>query len=354
MNIDMPARIKLPGLTICIAFMLVVIPGCTLTGEIQAPEAPVEITKVWPQKPAKARITYVKSFTSAADLGIRKGFFARVVDFFTGRQDSQLVRPMAVLATNDGKIYVADPGVRAVHRFDTKKNKYSLILLQNNQALVSPTGLALGSKGEVYITDSFLGQVYVVPAGSDTAEILQLEDAPKQPTNIALDPKSQRLYVVDAANHHIKVYEPDGSLANIIGQRGNADGEFNFPSMVWLDGEDRLLVSDALNFRIQIFDLDGHFIKKFGQRGDGTGDMSRPKGVASDSQGHIYVVDGLFHSMQLFNDSGEFLLNVGHRGNATGEFLLPTGIYITRDNIVYVADSHNSRIQVFHYIGNQP
>lgn len=350
----MPAKIILPELALCIAILLIVIPGCTLTGEKQASEQAVQIIKVWPQKPAKARIAYVKTFASAADLGISKGFFARIVDFFTGRQDRHLVRPMAVLVTGNGKIYVADPGSRAVHRFDTKSSKYTLILAQDNQALASPVGLAMGVKGEVYITDSFLGQVYVVRAGSDTAEIMELEVAPEQPTNIAVDRKSQRLYVVDSARHHIKVYRPDGSLLNIIGRRGNEDGEFNFPSMVWLDNQDRLLVSDALNFRIQIFDLDGRFINKFGLHGDGTGDMSRPKGVATDSQGHIYVVDALFHSIQLFNDSGEFLLNVGHQGNAAGEFLLPTGIYITYDNMIYIADSHNSRIQVFRYIGNQP
>jgi DNA-binding beta-propeller fold protein YncE len=334
--------------------MLVVVPGCTLTREKQAIEQPVEVNKVWPQKPAMARIAYVKSFASAADLGIDKGFFARIADFFTGKQDWHLVRPMAVLATNDGKIYVADPGSGAVHRFDKKNGKYTLILASDKQALPSPIGLAIGAKGEVYITDSFLGQIYVVPAGSDTAEILKLVVTPDQPTNIVVDAKSQRRYVVDSARHHIKVYGPDGLLLNTIGRRGDEDGEFNFPSMIWLDNQNRLLVSDALNFRIQMFDLDGHFIKKFGQRGDGTGDMSRPKGVATDSYGHIYVVDALFHSVQVFNDSGEFLLNVGHRGNAAGEFLLPTGIYITRDNMIYVADSHNSRVQVFRYIGDRP
>lgn len=349
----MHKHIKKSGIICCIATVVFVISGCTLTRERQTTDQAEEITKVWPQKPAKARIAYVKSFTSASDLGISKGFFARVVDFFTGRQDWQLVRPMAVLASGDGRIYVADPGSKAVHRFDTRNGEYAAILRQDDQVLPSPVGLAMGTEGELYIADSFLGQIFVVPDGSDTAEVLPLEEAPQQPTNIAVDLKSQKIYVVDSASHHIKVYSPEGLLLNTIGQRGDADGEFNFPTMIWLDSQDRLLVSDALNFRIQIFDLDGRFIKKFGQHGDGTGDMSRPKGVASDSQGHIYVVDALFHSMQLFNDSGEFLLNVGRRGNAAGEFLLPTGIFIGHDNIIYVADSHNSRIQMFRYIGDR-
>ena len=165
----MAAKIKSPGLSFCIAILLVIIPGCSLTGENQATDQSVEISMVWPQKPAKARIAYVNSFATAAELGISRSFFARIVDFFTGRQDWHLVRPMAVLVADDGKIYVADPGSRGVHRFDTKNSKYLLIQAQDNQALLSPTGLALGAKGEIYITDSFLGQVFVVPAGSDTA-----------------------------------------------------------------------------------------------------------------------------------------------------------------------------------------
>jgi len=343
---------KVP-MTVCVILLLAISSGCSLSGDRVSVDRLEKIDRIWPEEPAKARITYMSSFASAADLGINKSFFAQVVDFFTGRDDWQLTRPMAVLTTDDGIIYVADPGSRTVHRFDPENSQYTAIKTKDKKAPVSPVGLAMGTEGEIYIADSFLGQVFVVPDGSDTAEVFVLDVVPKQPTNIAVDPKSRQLYVVDSASHNIKVYRPDGNLQNTIGQRGDKDGEFNFPSMIWLDQQNRLLVSDALNFRIQIFDLDGRFIGKIGQHGDGTGDMSRPKGVASDSQGHIYVVDALFHSMQLFNDSGEFLLNVGRRGNAAGEFLLPTGIYINHDNIIYVADSHNSRIQMFRYIGDK-
>jgi len=350
----MLTRNIMPGLTFCVAIMLTMISGCSLVGVKDTTGQSESVSRVWPEKPAQARIAYVRSFASPRDLGISKGFFAQIADFITGGTDWHLVRPMAVLATTDGIIYVADPGSKAVHRFDTIKGKHKLIIGKDNQVLPSPVGLALGAKGELYITDSALGQVFVLPVGADTAEVLDLKITPDQPTNIVVDQISKRLYVVDAALHHIKVYEPNGALLKTIGRRGDGNGEFNFPSMIWLDNKDRLLVSDALNFRVQIFDLDGRFVSKFGHHGDGTGDLSRPKGVATDQYGHIYVVDALFHSVQVFNESGEFLLNVGGQGNAVGEFLLPTGIYISHDNMIYVADSHNNRIQVFRYMGVQP
>ncbi len=343
-----------PGLTAYLLILTTVLPGCTTTTDRKAEQATAKIDRVWPESPAKARIAYVRSFTSPRDLGISKGFFEQIMDFFTGAADWQLVRPMAVLSTEEGKIFVADPGSKAVHRFDTKNGRHKVILTQDEQAIPSPTGLALGAQGEVYITDSAQARIYVIKPGSDTAEKLDLKITPDQPTNLFVDQKSRRLYVVDAGRHHIKVYDLDGTLVNTIGRRGIGNGEFNFPSMIWLDRNDQLLVSDALNFRVQTFDLEGRFIRKFGRHGDGTGDMSRPKGVATDKNGHIYVVDALFHSFQVFDKSGEFLLSVGHRGEAAGEFLLPTGIYISHDNMIYIADSHNSRIQVFRYIGDQP
>ena len=350
----MSTGITLTGLTLCIAIMLALVSGCSGVNQKDGTDQTETINKVWPEKPAKARIAYVKSFTSPADLGISKGFFERIVDFIIGGTDAHLVRPMAVLATEDGKIYVADPGSKAVHRFDTTNGEHKLILAKNKQPFISPTGLAVGAKGEIYITDSALARIYVLQPGTDMASTLGLKITPDQPTNITIDQKSQRLYVVDSARHHIKVYDHSGSLIKTIGQRGTGDGEFNFPSMIWLDQKGHLLVSDALNFRVQIFDLDGRFIRKFGRHGDGTGDMSRPKGVAADTYGHIYVADALFHSIQVFNNSGEFLLNIGRQGNAAGEFLLPTGIYVSHDNMIYVADSHNSRIQMFRYIGDRP
>lgn len=348
----MATGIKLLKLGLCLAVMFVIISGCNTTGEGRTYDQPAEIDRVWPGRPAPARIAYEGSFSSAEDLGIERGFFARILDFFTGREAWQLERPMDVLAPGDGRIYVADPGNKAVHRFDTRNSQYTRILRKDNLALPSPVGLAMDASGKLYIADSFLGEVFEVPPGSDIAEPLALTGPVQQPTNLAVDTNNNRLYVADAASHNIQIYS-DGALVDTIGQRGEQDGEFNFPSMIWLDNQGRLLVSDALNFRIQMFDTDGRFIKKFGQRGDGTGDMSRPKGVATDSYGHIYIVDALFHSMQIFNDSGEFLLNVGHRGNGAGEFLLPTGIYINHDNMIYVADSHNSRIQMFRYIGDR-
>ena len=204
----------------------------------------------------------------------------------------------------------------------------------------------------VYVVDSELAQLFKIENNQNEAVAVSLNESLVQPTSVAIDSSNNSLYITDTATHQIKQFSFDGKLKSIIGKRGTAEGEFNYPTSVWKDKSGQLYVTDSLNFRIQIFNRDGKFIQKFGKQGGGSGELSRPKGVATDNDGHVYVVDGLFHVFQLFNKTGEFLLHVGGQGQEQGEFWLPSGIFIN-DNIIYVADSHNRRVQVFRYLGEQ-
>lgn len=330
--------------TACIALLLVAFQSARALAE-----QPQE-QQVWPPGPAQPRVEFIKTFSRAADLGIEKGFFARLKDFIFGEAEERIVRPMAVV-TSGGLLYVADPGARGVHRFDTAAGGYDLITAADEAPLPSPVGLARGAAGEVYVTDSRLAQVFVIRPGAKAAVPLRLEVKLKQPTGIAFDAASGRLYVVDTGAHRVHIFERDGTLAGSLGRRGTGDGEFNYPTYLWRTPQGRLYVTDSLNFRIQVFDARGQFAGKFGRQGDGTGDAARQKGVAVDRHGHVYVVDALFHAFQIFDATGHLLLPVGDRGHERGEFWLPTGIFIDDDDTIYIADSYNQRIQVLRYIG---
>lgn len=305
---------------------------------------------VWPPEPDEPRIAFVTAFSRPGDLGIAKGLLDRLADVLFGGSDSRLVRPMAVVA-GEGVLYVADPGVKGVHRFDRAAGRYDLLHAEGGRALPSPVGLARGAEGDVYVTDSVLAKVFVIQPGAKAAVPLSLGANLGQPTGIAFDPGTRRLFVVDTAGHRVNVFERDGTLVSSIGRRGTGNGEFNYPTLIWRTPQGRLYVNDTLNFRIQIFDAGLKFVASFGRAGDGTGDLGRQKGVATDRHGHVYVVDALFHAVQVFDDTGRFLLSVGALGRDRGEFWLPTGIFIGPDDTFYVADSYNRRVQVFRYIG---
>ncbi len=304
---------------------------------------------VWPDLPNPPRIAFVRQFSRPADFGIGKGFFQRLGELIFGGVEVRLIRPLAVVAV-DGVVYVADPGANGVHRFDQKAGRHDLIVGEGGQALPSPVGLAVGDAGEVYVTDSDRAQVLVIRPGTRMATPLALPDM-VQPTGIAFDRRSGNLYVTDTGAHRVNVFKPDGTLAFQFGMRGDAAGEFNYPTLLWLDPTERLYVTDSLNFRIQMFQRDGKYLSGFGQVGDGMGDNVRPKSVATDNHGHVYIVDALHHALQIFDVRGRYLLSVGGIGGDRGEFWLPAGIFIDENDMIYIADSYNQRVQVFRYIG---
>ncbi|MDO9095012.1 MAG: 6-bladed beta-propeller [Rubrivivax sp.] len=305
---------------------------------------------VWPAAPDAPRVQFVRTIVRAEDLDIRKGLMQRLSEVLFGANDQRLVRPMAV-ADAGGVLYVADPGVRGVHRFDRQAGHYEIVRRADGLALPSPVGLALGGGGEVYVADSSLRKVFVLAHGASAVTELPLQAELRQPTGLAFDSATGRLFVADTAAHQVLVFERDGRLATRLGRRGEGAGEFNFPTLLWRDAAGLLYVTDALNFRVQVFDAAGRFVSQFGRLGNGSGDLARHKGVATDSRGHIYVVDGLLHALQIFDSRGRLLLGLGAQGSEPGEFWLPAGIFITADDTIYVADAYNRRVQVFRYIG---
>ena len=299
------------------------------------------------------RIAFVGDFSHPSDFGISEGFLARFLAFSAGSSDNSMKRPMAVVTTEDnGVVFVADPDARCVHRYDMVASRYDCMAPRDDSLTVFPIGVAVSDDGWLYVADSKNAQLFRSKPGGAKLDLFYTGADLRQPTGISWDSKSQRLFVTDTGSQMIFVFDRDGNLKKTMGQRGSANGEFNFPTYLWSTVEGNLLVTDSLNFRVQQFDADGVFLQAFGKNGDKPGDFSRPKGIAVDSLGHIYVIDALMHAMQVFSTRGELLLTIGGRGQGEGRFWLPNGIFVTSDDLIFVADSYNQRVQVFRYVGS--
>ncbi len=301
---------------------------------------------IWPPNPVSAHVVYQYSFSSPDDLGITKGFLQKLGEFFAGKTNQQIIRPMSVVVTEDEIIYVADPGAGGVHRYNLQKNQYHLISRGNKQILPSPVALTLGPDNSVYVADSKLQKIFSIKKNSTMATEAYPGLTLSQPTGIAYSKLSNQLYISETAKHQIVMVGSDGTITGKIGNRGTGNAQFNYPTYLWLDYKENLYVSDGLNFRIQILDSMGKFKQKFGKAGDGSGNLFRPKGIASDTKDRVFVVDAILNNVQIFNKNGNLLLALGSQGNNQGEFWLPSGIFVTQNNMIYVVDTHNQRIQV--------
>lgn len=343
------------AMLICTLALSVLITACAKPTEPPSePDAETKIYLSWPKPPAPARIELVQVITSARDVGIEPGLWDHMLSWLVGTKKVSMVRPTAAVMTSEEVLYVADPGLTAVHRFDIKHKRHDVIQRDGDLPFVSPIALALGPDQAVFVTDSGLRQVFVISEGAESARLFPLDHQLDRPTGIAVDRQRRRLHLVDTSRHEVLTFDLAGRLLLRFGQRGLEDGRFNFPTFIWHDAiTDTLWVTDSLNFRVQRFDPKGQFLATFGQLGDATGSFSRPKGVATDSGGHVYIIDALFHSMQVFNPTGELLIHIGEQGTEMGQFWLPTALFVDDQDRIFVADSFNKRVQVFRYLADK-
>lgn len=303
---------------------------------------PLGTELVWPSPPDSAKVRFVRSFGSADELGFRRSIFGRLLDLVRGRDEGARLRhPYGVAVTLDDRIYVVDSSAGSVHEFDLARGRHRVL---RNASFEHPIGVAVDRDGRVFVTDSELGAVIILDGGE---EVARLAAGLIRPTGIAIDPATQRVYVVDTGAHEVVIFDSDGVRRGEFGERGTAPGELNYPTLVAVGPSGNVYVSDTLNFRVQVFTPTGEPIRSLGRLGDAIGEFARPKGLGVDAQGRVFVVEGLYDVVNIFDAEGRLLLTFGGAGQAEGAFWLATGLAVDRHGRIFVSDSYNGRVQVF-------
>jgi DNA-binding beta-propeller fold protein YncE len=315
--------------------------------------------RVWPEAPETPRYRYAGQLLGeenfVAENGDSRGNAAKLLRWLVGLVGSgqdkiTLKRPQSGAVDAAGRVYVSDASNHAVMVFDRPAGKLLVWEMATaRRRFVTPVGVAIGAGGSLLVADAELGLVVRLdhdgkPVGSFGQGILT------RPTGLARDSVHGRIYVADTHAHDIKVFGDDGVLQQVIGRRGEADGELNFPTHLALGGE-RLYVADSMNARVALFALDGKPAGTLGRRGLYIGNLSRPKGVTVDSAGNLYVVESYYDSLLVFNGQGQFLMPIGGTGKEIGQFYLPAGAWSDAHGRVYVADMFNGRVMIFQFLG---
>ena len=121
-----------------------------------------------------------------------------------------------------------------------------------------------------------------------------------------------KIYVSDATNAVVQVFNSDNSFAFKFGTAGSEDGKFNNPDAIVIDETNGFIyVSDRLNYRVQKFTMNGTFVSVIGgfdSTGDTNGKFYLTSGLALDSQGNLYVCDQ--RKIQKFDTQGNFIANI--------------------------------------------
>jgi DNA-binding beta-propeller fold protein YncE len=344
----------------------VVMPGAdqkaTQKAADKLPEAGSKPTDlVWPLPPDPPRVRWLAAYADMAKVkkptAKKSGWMEKLTGARTQDEKLELRKPYGIATDSHGRIYTADTELKTVFVIDAANRNVDRRDGNSRAPLALPAGVAVDADDRLFVSDAEMHSILCFsPPGQLVAHfgIATLG----RPGGIAIDRPRHRLYVADAKEARIAVFdtrsmEPAGFIGkpSVKGRQDN--GTFFGPSNVAVDRNGFVYVADTLNYRIQIFDHAGKFVRAFGAQGDRPGEFIRPKGIAVDSEGHIYVADAEFNNFQILSSEGQPLLAVGNLGTDAGQFALIAGIYIDEKDRIYTSEMFHGRIQVFQYI-SQP
>ena len=262
--------------------------------------------------------------------------------------------PSDVVAGRNNNVYVLDGVNNKVKVFD-----------QQGKALFSfgrggtvkgtfnfPLGIGIDSSDRIYVADSGNHRVQVFAPGGKylfqfSTETQHKQIKPSDPTDVVVESRSNKCFVVDNDNHWILAYDlGTRKPLGIFGTMGMEKNEFRFPFFLDMDREGNLYVVEVINTRVQVLDSQGDYITAIGGWGVERGEFYRPKGVAVDAKNRVYVSDSYLEVIQVFDRDGTFLSILGNEENSIARFETPTGIFVDGEMRLYVVEMQANRIAV--------
>ena len=234
-----------------------------------------------------------------------------------------------------------------------------------------PQGIAFDGSGNFYVTDSYNNRVqkfdlqgnFITYIGASAPNFGSANGSFYYPQGVAVD-GSGNFYVADNSNNRVQKFDSQGNFITYIGasapSSSAANGSFHYPKAVAFDGSGNFYVADLGNNRVQKFDSQGNFITYIGasapSSSSANGSFNSPYDVAVDGSGNVYVADLFNNRVQKFDSQGNFITYIGASApsysSANGSFNSPYGVAVDGSGNVYVSDTQNNRVQKFDSQGN--
>jgi sugar lactone lactonase YvrE len=200
--------------------------------------------------------------------------------------EAQLHEPVALVLFEDRLLYIADQSNNRVRMVDLSTNQISTAAgngeagytgdggAAHETGISGPSGLALDTEGNLYISDTFNGRVRKVDRASGVLETIAGDGGEfrlelgvnegslslSRPYDIALDSENS-LFVTDSDNHLIRKFQLDTGVVSRVAGNGTAqfDGEgvppdqtsLNYPFGVVVDSRGCIYIADTFNHRIR-------------------------------------------------------------------------------------------------------
>ncbi len=231
----------------------------------------------------------------------------------------------------DDRLYIVDKTAR-IQVFD-RDGRYLHGWQTPAWANGKPTGLSFDYEGNLLVADTHYFRILVYrPDGT------LLEDRTLGGTfghapgtfglvTDAVTDSQGCLYVAEYGDYdRIQKFSPSGEFLFEWGGHGSEPGQFIRPQNLVVDAQDHVWVVDACNDRIQVFDATGssaQLIQIWGERGSELGQLRYPYDLILDDDGDVYVCEFGNHRIQKFTRDGQPIAAWGSQGRGPGELSNP-------------------------------
>lgn len=274
-----------------------------------------------------------------------------------GSGDGQFASTLYLALGSSGNVYVTDTLNYRVQKFTSNGTfitKWGSQGTGDGQFMSVLGAVAVDSSNNIYVPES--GNIARIQkftsSGTFMTKFGSMGTGDGQFMSVlgfTIDP-SDILYLADISNYRIQKLTSNGAFISKWGSQGSGNGQFGNPCDVALDSSGNVYVVENFNYRVQKFTSNGIFINKWGSQGTGDGQFGNyPQNITVDSSGNVYVSDQGNHRIQKFTSSGVFINKWGSYGSGDGQFSAPGDIVVDSSGNIYVNDINNYRIQVFRY-----
>ncbi|MFL1375742.1 NHL domain-containing protein [Nocardiopsis protaetiae] len=258
---------------------------------------------------------------------------------------------------------------------------------------LTPSAVAVGPDGTLYITDAGAGRVFAVDPDGDLTTLAgggdrwadkadghpAVEASLWSPYRVAVDGRG-RVHFIEGGNQAVRRVEPDGTLITVAGDSYREEGEggfsgdggpadeaeLNTPTGIAAHGDD-LYILDTFNARVRRVDADGDITTVAGTgkpRDTGNGvpavdaGLAEPTAIAAGPDGSLYLTGPDTDGVRRVAPEGTIDTLVGEEalvldeavpadGGRAEEFELwsPRGLDVGPDDTVHLVDGHQGLLR---------
>ncbi len=184
--------------------------------------------------------------------------------------------------------------------------------------------------GKLYVPEYTADTIKTLAAGK--TGFLPILDQPDAPASV--DILGDAIAVADFYNHRV-IYQK-GQEKLTFGEKGKSSGQFHYPTDVQFK-HNKLYVADAYNHRIQIFDLTGKYLQTIGE----TEKMNATTGIFVDDR-HIIATDFENNRLLIYDLEGKLLQIIDQHLNK------PTDVFVKGDQL-FVTNYKGKSLGVFRW-----